>query len=98
MTVLRRFWPVALALSVGAAAQPSIQVRDHPDQVAIAFEQAPIDHLESIYLRCAREAELRLLSVGEAALCSTASETLLKRRFGGDFDAMLSWWRQAKKN
>ena len=29
----------------------------------------------------------------EAALCSIGFEALKKRKFGGDFNAMLAWWR-----
>ena len=57
------------------------------------FEQEPLVVLERMYLRCARVSAERLMAFDEAAACSTASEALLKRRFDGDFAALLAWWR-----
>lgn len=57
------------------------------------FEQVPSDCLKTFFLHCSREAGERVLALGEAAVCSVGYEVLLKREFGGDFDALLAWWR-----
>ena len=79
-----------------AANEPAPSVRrvlDQHDRAVARFVSQPLDQLELVYLRCSREAETRLMGMDEAALCSIASEALLKRRFDGDFEAMLAWWR-----
>ncbi|HEY6133944.1 MAG TPA: hypothetical protein VIW70_08205 [Rubrivivax sp.] len=48
----------------------------------------------TLYLNCCDESERRVLGFEEAARCSIAAAEVLKRRsFGGDFGAMLAWWR-----
>ena len=63
------------------------------ERLLARFGQEPLVVLERTYLRCARVSAQRLMALDEAAVCSTASEALLKRRFGGDFAALLAWWR-----
>ncbi|TFZ05437.1 hypothetical protein EZ313_01835 [Ramlibacter henchirensis] len=58
------------------------------------LENLPEATLKTLYLRCARESNRRLLSFDEAFHCSTAADILMRRSFGGDFDAMLAWWRR----
>lgn len=60
--------------------------------------RARMDHLgepelKALYLNCCDESERRLLGFEEAARCSIAAEVLKRRSFGGDFGAMLAWWR-----
>lgn len=62
-------------------------------QMFVALERQPVADVERLYLQCAREGEQRLLGFGEAAVCSIAHEVLLKRRFDGDFSALLAWWK-----
>lgn len=62
------------------------------------FEQLPSACLETLFLRCSREAGERMLDLGDAAICSYGYEALLKRRFGGDFNAMLAWWRAHRED
>jgi hypothetical protein len=54
----------------------------------------PESCLQTLYLRCSSEAIRGRLGRGEIAACSVVYETLLKRSFGGDFDALLAWSRQ----
>ena len=61
--------------------------------MAARYEQMPEGHLKLLFLRCSREASRRMLSLDEGALCSAAQDVLKKRSFGGDFNALLSWWR-----
>ena len=95
LTAVMAFVGVAAPGSVAAdEAAPSVRrVLDQHDRAVTHFVSQPLEQLELVYLRCSREAELRLLGMDEAAMCSIASEALLKRRFDGDFEAMLAWWR-----
>ncbi|KAB2873792.1 MAG: hypothetical protein IT503_08590 [Burkholderiaceae bacterium] len=67
-------------------------LREH-EAIAARFEVMPEADLKAVYLRCDAEANRRLLDFGDAALCSLAYEALKRRVFGGDFDALLAWWR-----
>ena len=51
---------------------------------------------ERTFWHCDRAATRQVLDLATAAACSQATEELKKTRFGGDFDAMLAWWRQHK--
>lgn len=52
--------------------------------------------LEREFWRCDFEATQVLLDAGTAMECGILTETLKARRFGGDFTAMLAWWRANK--
>lgn len=62
-------------------------------RVQAEFAQLSGACLKELYLRCSRESSQDLLGFGEAALCSLGHEALLKSEFGGDFNALLAWWR-----
>jgi hypothetical protein len=49
--------------------------------------------LKALYLSCCDESERRILDFEEAVRCSIAAEALKRRSFGGDFGALLAWWR-----
>ena len=82
----------SLASEAGAQplGSPAVFDREH---LAARFEALPESDLKVLYLSCSRESSQRLLDPGEAAFCSTAGEALKRRSFGGDFDALLAWWR-----
>jgi hypothetical protein len=63
------------------------------DQITAELTVLPENSLKEFYLRCSHEASRQSLGLGEAALCSMIYETLLKRVFGADFDALLAWSR-----
>ena len=95
LTAVLAFVGVAAPGSV-AAGEPATsvgRVLDQHDRAVTRFVNQPLDQLELVYLRCSREAERGLLGMDEAAMCSIASEALLKRRFDSNFEAMLAWWR-----
>lgn len=79
----------ALSLSVSAA-PPYLDTR----HVMAHMERLSEAALKSLYLRCADESSRRVLSLHEAIECSIAADVLKERGFGGDFDAMLAWWRR----
>jgi hypothetical protein len=49
--------------------------------------------LKRLVEECNSAASRQLLDAGSAFACSIGYEALLKRGFGGDFQAMLAWWR-----
>jgi hypothetical protein len=57
------------------------------------IERLSESHLKVLVLRCSSESTMRVLPSAEAAFCSIAWESLKKRSFSGDSDAMLAWWQ-----
>lgn len=49
--------------------------------------------LKQLTVACSDAASRRLLDADNAFACSIGYEALLRRGFGGDFHAMLAWWR-----
>jgi hypothetical protein len=81
---------LALSLSVaalaGVAAAPALA---DPQRAQVA-------ELKTVYLTCEQAASRTLLDMAAAAFCSRYAEELLQRGFAGDFNQLLSWWREAK--
>jgi hypothetical protein len=80
----------ALALATAAVWPGSISA-----QTAVAAE-LPMAELEIGFWVCDHAATTRGLDGGSAMTCSQLTEALKKRKFDGDFNAMLAWWRQHK--
>ncbi|HSB24274.1 MAG TPA: hypothetical protein VLE94_14345 [Burkholderiaceae bacterium] len=51
------------------------------------------DRLQIEFLACSRAAEVHPLSPGDGALCAATQDAVKHRVFGGDFNALLAWWR-----
>ncbi len=88
--------PVMCALlgtALSAAAQPSLSAWTDRDLIRARLERLAEPDLKTVYLRCNEAAEEGLLTFEEATLCSLAHEVLKQRVFGGDFEALLNWWR-----
>ena len=79
--------------ALGQTPAVSTMARDH-QRLFAHFEVVDASQLKAVYLRCARDSSQRLLDFDEAARCSIAGEVLKARLFGGDFNALLAWWRQ----
>jgi hypothetical protein len=84
---------VGLLFSAAAAAQTAA-LAPPPCHEGADLERLPETALKMMYLSCARVSSQRLLSLDEATRCSTAADVLKRRSFGGDFNAMLAWWRR----
>ena len=88
-------WSITINLLFSAAAPAQTAALAPPQRNDVAYlEKLPEADLKTIYLSCARASSERLLSLGEMIQCSTAADVLKRRSFGGDFDAMLAWWRR----
>lgn len=83
-------------LFCGAAlAQPAPELTAFAqrDQVVARIERLSELQLKAVVLRCSRESSERLMGFGEAVPCIVAWDALKARSFGGDFNALLAWWR-----
>jgi len=95
----RRWFGVALVVLAGVgpvAAQDAVMLGSlgSRQQISVALEQLSDAQLKQLFLRCDRDASQRLLGLDEAIPCGMALDSLLRRGFGGDFDALLAWWRE----
>jgi len=93
ITLGRQAAILAMATLLNTAAGAQGTWLGERDRIFAGFEQQPLTGVERQWLECARESELRLLDLGEAAVCSIAHEVFLRRRFEGDFSALLAWWK-----
>ena len=62
----------------------------------IAATELPLTKHEQAFWACDHAATTGLIDSGTAITCSSLTETLKHRTFGGDFKAMLAWWLQHK--
>jgi hypothetical protein len=60
------------------------------------YEQLPPACLREIFTACTAAAGQTLLDLGSAAVCSFGYEAFLKQAFGGNFRALMAWWRSQK--
>jgi len=75
-----------------APAEADNPLADRREQLSL-YEGMPEHCLKTLVMECTAVANERMLDMGSAATCSIGYEALLKRGFGGDFKAMLAWWR-----
>lgn len=61
------------------------------------FERLPRQCLEGIFRECTAASSRGFLDLGGAAVCSFGYEALLRQGFGGNFHALLAWWRNEKQ-
>jgi len=105
----RRSWPPAgLAiglLGIGLLTSSPLQAREPDrfdyemhDRAASAFRALPEDELKSRFLQCEGSVMRTSLGWNDVALCSIAYQVLLERAFGGDFLALLAWWRSQPRH
>lgn len=65
-------------------------------QTAVGAEMRLAD-LEKAFWACDHAATTRRVDVDTAVTCVALTDTLKLRKFNGDFNAMLAWWRQHKE-
>ena len=75
----------AATWSVPSSAQASLGA-------ALALEE-----IERVFWVCDHAATIDRIDPSTAITCSSLTEALKQRKFGGDFNAMLAWWRQHKE-
>jgi hypothetical protein len=67
-----------------------------PRRAESAAARRTLADLEVAYWACDHASERDLLDPGTAAACGAAAGELQRRKFNGDFDAMLAWWQRNK--
>lgn len=60
------------------------------------FERLPQPCLKELFRQCTDAAGDTLLDLGSAAACSIGYEALLRQGFGGNFQALMAWWRSER--
>jgi len=75
------------------AAPPHVYPLLDREAALSSFEEMPQGCLKVLFAGCAEAAGKRLLDLGSASICSIGYEALLKQGFGGDFQALMGWWR-----
>jgi hypothetical protein len=61
------------------------------------YIKLPEHCLKTMYMYCSAASEKVILDQGPMMACSLGHEALLRRVFGGDFNAMLAWWRSQRE-
>lgn len=86
--------------TAAAVATLTMALAGAPASVAANEAAAPVmarvTELERQFWLCDHAATRTMFDFASAARCSAATEELRKLRFGGDFQAMLAWWRERK--
>lgn len=82
----------ALLCAAGSAQSQNAPLSIH-DKLAAWADKRGSDDLKDIYLRCAALSSRERMDQDAAAMCSTVSELVMKRSFGGDFNALIAWWK-----
>lgn len=62
-----------------------------------SYEQLPRQCLQQLFAACSEASNRAMLDFGSAATCSFSYEALLRQQFGGDFHALLAWWRSRRE-
>ena len=64
---------------------------------AIGGAELRMAELEKAFWACDHAATVGRIDSGTAITCGGLTEALKVRKFDGDFNAMLAWWRQHKQ-
>jgi hypothetical protein len=86
--------PSRIALALASAAC----LCSAPAALALSPDWSGVDdsRLEALFWDCDLLSTQQALSGGDGALCAMAHDELKQRRFGGDFERLLDWWRSHK--
>jgi hypothetical protein len=92
-----RCWVAAICVAFAGAAPAQtpadLSVWFQREQIYRQTEGLAEADLKALFLLCSRDAAERMLGFEEGARCVIVLEVLKKRSFGGDFGALLAWWR-----
>jgi hypothetical protein len=79
---------------LAAGALPGIATAT--EALPAATEEHTVTELERAFWACDYVATTEGVSATPIAACKHATEALRRQKFGDDFEAFLSWWRQNK--
>ncbi len=83
---------IAMLIAAGAASWSA----PSSAQATIGAELR-LAELEKAFWVCDHTATTGPIDTGSAITCGSFTEALKQRKFDGDFNAMLTWWRQHKE-
>jgi hypothetical protein len=87
----------AAALNVHSAGAGAHEPRrDGRQTMDVRASERAAAELERAFWFCDYAATVGSVDSGMAIACSTVTQELKAKKFGGDFDALVSWWRQNK--
>ena len=87
---------IVVALSLAAACIMALAETESALQPAIEPSDADLAQVERAFWACDHAASSYGLLGTDVAACNSATEQLKQLKFGGDFDALLAWWRAGK--
>jgi hypothetical protein len=79
-----------IAATLAAGAAPAAAQVSRGEAISIAT-------LERQFWACDHAATVGRIDSGTAISCGALTETFKQRKFNGDFNAMLAWWREHKE-
>jgi hypothetical protein len=86
----------ALSASVYAPASTAEQPQGQSEVLRTTIASMQVNDLEKAFWICDYGATYRGIDSMPVELCSAVYDALRERKFGGDFDGLLSWWRENK--
>jgi hypothetical protein len=89
--------PAARAAPPGCALPTGMDPLAERQELLAEFERLPQQCLEGIFRECTAASSQGFLDLGAAAVCSFGYEALLRQGFGGNFHALMAWWRSEKQ-
>ncbi len=88
------------AVAASQPVQPKVALPTAGDSVAERFlpevKAMGMPELEKTYWMCEGETKTGMLDLGDGASCSIVYEELKLRKFKGDFNAFMTWWKVEK--
>jgi hypothetical protein len=83
---------LAMACTAGFALAQDVV----PPLPASGIEEASLAELEDAFWVCDYIATTRGVTAAPRAACRSVTEEVKKRKFGGDFERFVAWWRDNK--
>lgn len=86
----------AVAMALGFFALGTLAQEGTIASPSVAAPELSAAELERAFWICDHAATTRPVDAGAAVVCTMVTEQLKERKFNGDFDALVTWWRQNK--
>ncbi|MGE3923442.1 MAG: hypothetical protein AB7G13_10965 [Lautropia sp.] len=86
---------VLTVLSLGAG-MPAVAQPPRAPAAPATLASLTVAELERMFWVCDRMATVSVLDVDRFTSCAATADELKARRFDGDFDKMIDWWRENK--
>jgi hypothetical protein len=87
---------LTLLAVVGGACVAGLFVATNAHALSPDWSRVEDAQLEVFFWDCDARATQEVLSAGAGAVCAMAHDELRRRRFDGDLERLLAWWRAHK--